>query len=278
MKAGNAVKEGWSKRPIKIENKISFVFSWDLWSFIERGPTLEEMIIGGPAVKANPAWIPPWVQIGRDEPFLHYHNSLATRTSIGCIRKCEFCIVPRIEGKLRELNDWSILPIVIDNNLLACSRKHFDKVIDSLKSLEWCDFNQGLDARLLTQHHVDRFTELKKPMIRLAFDDIKYEKTYLEAIAKIFKSGIPKSRVKTYVLIGFNDTPEDALYRLELIRGLGMRSNPMRFQPINVKYKNEYVSSNWINKELIRYMTYWSRQIYLSKIPFKDFECHKSAV
>lgn len=92
-------------------------------------------------------------------------NPLATKTTTGCVRKCKFCLVPKTEGKFQELDDWEDKPILIDNNLLASSRKHFDRVIDRLIKWGWADFNQGLDARLLTDYHAKRIAEIKKRTI-----------------------------------------------------------------------------------------------------------------
>ena len=133
---------------------LSIVFSWDLIRAERRirNPKFGEkrFVVGGPAVMLNPDYLENIAEIGGGmSGMLQRHNPLATRTSEGCIRKCGFCAVPRIEGELVELKTWLNLPIVCDNNLLACSRKHFDDVIDGLKEHEWCDFNQGLDARLL---------------------------------------------------------------------------------------------------------------------------------
>ena len=68
------------------------------------------------------------------------------------------------------MEDWPDLPVLCDNNLLAAPLSHFDKVIDRLIRHGWCDFNQGVDARLLTDYHARRIAEIKQPQVRLAFD------------------------------------------------------------------------------------------------------------
>ena len=256
---------------------ISIVFSWHLPQAKRRilNPCFGEkrFVVGGPAVKLNPDYLADIAEIGDDIPgMLQRHNPLATRTSEGCIRKCKFCAVPRIEGPLRELKDWPLLPIICDNNLLACSRKHFNAVIDGLKQLDWCDFNQGLDARLLTCHHADRLAELKNPKIRLAWDNTKNESEFMGAFEKLRAVGIAKKNIQCYVLMGYMDTPEDALYRLSTIKALGIMPNPMRFQPLDSEKKNIYVGRNWTHKELIRYQRYWSNLRYLRGVPFNEFE------
>lgn len=255
---------------------LSVVFSWQLSQAFQRAAWLQaegyHVRAGGPAVALNPDYLADVAEIGGDINALSRHNPNATFTSRGCIRKCPFCAVPRIEGELRELDDWEPKPIVCDNNLLACSRAHFDRVIDRLKPLSGVDFNQGLDARLLTDYHAQRLAELKTKCIRLAWDDVRTESRFMAAFERLRKAGFSTRHIRVYVLIGFNDTPQDALYRLEKIRGLGAWLNPMRYQPLNAQRRNEYVAPGWTDHELKRFMRYWSRQAWLEHIPFEEFQ------
>lgn len=265
----------WKSRVEWIEEGVahlSVVFSWVLPVAYSRAVYLKaqgyHVRAGGPAVAFNPDYLADVAEVGGDVKALLHHNPDATCTSRGCPNKCPFCIVPRIEGDLQELEDWDVKPIVCDNNLLACSRKHFDKVIDALKPLSGIDFNQGLDARLLTQHHAQRLAELDMPYARLAWDDTRLEKQFMRGFERLRKVGIP---VRVYVLIGYQDTPEDALYRLEAVRRLHAWPNPMRYQPLDANQRNSYVAPNWTNRQLIRYMRYWSNLRHLGSIPFEKF-------
>jgi len=136
---------------------VSIPFAWELpkvrQCFQQRSMFWDHALVGGPAVELIPDYFADFdfVSIGHEMPgMLQKINPLATKTTIGCINRCRFCAVPKIEGKFKELDDWPDLPIICDNNLLASSQPHFDRVIDRLKKHEWADFNQGLDARLLT--------------------------------------------------------------------------------------------------------------------------------
>jgi hypothetical protein len=145
-------------------------------------------------------------------------------------------------------------------------------VIDSLKPLPWCDFNQGLDPRLLTDHHAERFTELLCPTIRLSFDSMAVEGAFHRAYEVLRKHGIPKRSIRVYVLIGFQDTPEEALYRLREVQKLGVRPNPMRYQPLDVRERNDYVAPGWTNRKLKDYMRYWSNLRYFGTVPFEEYQ------
>ena len=258
------------------EAMISVVFSWQLQEAYQCAIRYKsegfKVLVGGPAAYMNPSLFNGIATIVEGEDIIWWYNPEATFTSRGCVRKCPFCIVPKIEGDLVELKDWPVRPVVCDNNLLACSQTHFDRVIDKLKPLHGVDFNQGLDARLMTDHHVDRLRELDLYRVRLAWDFTKMEKHFMAAYERLRKVGIPKSRISVYVLIGFGDTPTDALYRLQTVRELGVYSNPMRYQPIDTPKRNSYVHPNWTNGELIRYMRYWANLRWTAGVPFDEFE------
>lgn len=264
---------------------ISVVFSWQLGKAYQRAQELASqgytVRAGGPAVDYNPDCLSSVAQVGGDLPALHRHNPDATFTTRGCIRRCKFCIVPKIEGYTRKLPDdeWEPKPIVCDNNLLAAGIDHFDHVIDRLilSEVRNIDFNQGLDARLLTDHHAEQLVKLHRlkrlKMVRLAWDDANYESQFLNAYETLRRAKMPKSKIRVYVLLGYNDTPKDALYRLEKIwHGLKVVPNPMRYQPCDTEKKNSYVHPNWTEWELKKYMKYWACLRYLSSIPFDEFD------
>jgi len=266
----------WSKRALDWVNDdtgeafLSVVFTWDLPDAYSRAVWLRQLgytvHAGGPAVALMPDYLAGVATCnGREVAALERHNPDATFTSRGCIRRCPFCAVPRIEGDLSELDDWPVRPIVCDNNLLACSRAHFDRVVDRLRPLSGIDFNQGLDARLLTKYHAERLAELDCT-VRLAFDSMAYEAQFRRALDTITSAGIPPDRVRVYVLIGYHDAPEDALYRLNTVRELGAWPNPMRYQPLDALTFNSYVGEYWTERELRRYMRYWARSMFFERV------------
>jgi hypothetical protein len=249
---------------------LSVPFSWKIpqaqaLARRHKGP----VVAGGPAVDLNPGCLPTGELPGDVRP-LDFHNPLATFTSRGCVNRCSFCAVSKIEGELHELDNWPVRPIVCDNNLLACSRRHFDRVIDRLRPLEGVDFNQGLDARRFTPHHARRIAELKAAKVRFAFDNIKEETTIADAFALAKKHGV--KNIQCYVLIGYCDTPDDAKYRLEKVREWGGLPNPMRYQPLDATQKNSFVGSNWSEGLLRDYMRYYSRLNYLGWLPFTEYK------
>ena len=254
---------------------LSVVFSWQKQTAFQRAIWLRAqgytVLVGGPAADYDPEFFRGVGYQSGGIDALSRHNPNATSTSRGCPRRCSFCTVPIIEGALVELDDWPVRPIICDNNLLACSRAHFDRVIDRLLPVPQVDFNQGLDARLLTDHHAGRLAELDLYLVRLAWDDTKGKRQFMAALYKLWAAGIPKAKIRVYVLIGFDDTPEDALYRLKAIWNLGIMPNPMRYQPLDATRRNQYVAPGWTERELKRYMRYWSNLRHVGSIPFAEF-------
>jgi hypothetical protein len=260
---------------------LSIVFSWHLDKAYQRAAMLKNegyrVIAGGPAVALNPDALAPVAEIGTNINALPHHNPNATFTTRGCVRHCSFCAVPKIEGAMVELTDWEPKPIICDNNLLASSRDHFDSVIDRLKAanIQDVDFNQGLDARLLTPYHAGRLAELDLKYVRLAWDHTRLERQFMTAFEVLRDAGIPAQMIRVYVLLGYRDDPDDALYRLQTVKGLGAWPNPMRYQPLDARVKNSYIGENWTEYELKRFMRYWSNLWYLGNMPFEEFDLRR---
>jgi hypothetical protein len=271
----------WAKQIIHWREEetvnVSVVFTWDLplarrlceWN-TQAGFRVRA---GGPAVDLMPQYLSGVAEVGGQMyplPLIR-HNGDATFTTRGCIRRCDFCAVPKIEGEFRELTDWIPAPIVCDNNFLASSQRHFDSVIDRLKPFRGVDFNQGLDARLLTDYHVERLKELRLTKIRFSWDFEGEETSVMAAVDMVVKAGFLKSKIQIYCLINHGEEQSEAHYRFNTLRDMGIGSWPMRYQPLDALKKNSYVSPKWTEDELARFTRYWSRQVWLSKIPYSEF-------
>ncbi|MGL4573006.1 MAG: hypothetical protein ACRCVJ_18345 [Clostridium sp.] len=144
-------------------------------------------------------------EIEKTEPFYHeYEDTSYGFITRGCIRNCFFCKVPKYEGKLRVYN--SLESIIkhhkvkfLDNNILAYN-KHmevFKYLID--KNIR-CEFNQGLDFRLINEENAEALSKLNyMGEYIFAFDDPKYE-ILLEKQLKIIKEYIQKDwKLKFYI-------------------------------------------------------------------------------
>lgn len=241
----------WPKRPtywqVDKTLMVSIPFTWELPGVLEtltrRSLWWGNAVVGGPAVELIPGFFDglDYVTEGHNEPgVLQRVNPLATRTTVGCVRRCGFCAIGtgRIEGDFRELGDWPDLPMITDNNLLAASKEHFDRVVDRLIRHGWADFNQGIDSRLLTDYHASRLAEIKKPTIRLALDHMDYRDQWKEAFDKLRAAGIAKKNISSYCLVGFKSDPKESWQRCEWIEGHGVKAYPMWFHALDQLQKN----------------------------------------
>lgn len=257
---------------------VSVPFTWlvnDAISLIKQ--TKKTSFVGGPgAVLMKDAFQEIATVKDSCKPFdpISYHNPFATFTTRGCVRKCPFCAVPKIEGKFREIKDFLLRPLICDNNFLASSKKHFNRVIDGLKKFPYVDFNQGLEARRFTDKVARRMGGLRHVKLRFSFDRKSDEKYVVDAVGRARKNGL--NDISCYLLFGFDDTPSDALYRAELLRKLKVEIFPMRYEPLDSMCKGEFVleEKGWTDYELKRFKRYWRGNTYF-KGPFHEFDYRK---
>ena len=275
----SATTATWPKRIVEwVEENTAYLsvpFTWNLPAAYQRCIWYKsegyQVKAGGPAVSLMPSFLADVAEIGGKVDALTRHNPNAVFTSRGCIRSCSFCAVPKIEGALVELTDWQPRPIVCDNNLLACSRAHFGQVIDRLKPLAGIDFNQGLDAQLLQPYHIDRLRELKLSVVRLAWDNVKAESIVIDSVNALLAAGFSARKIRVYVLVNFQDTPDDALYRCERLKAMNIFPWPQRYNPLDTLKKNSYLAPGWNEEWLRAFLRYWSRQNWLKYVPFAEY-------
>jgi hypothetical protein len=194
--------------------------------------------VGGPAVELMPDYL-KGTEVGHEMPgVLQRINPLATRTTTGCPCRCRFCGVPRIEGKFVELEEFHEGPIVCDNNFLASSPRHQERVVGMLRGFGWADFNQGLDASLVTRENAELIASIGKPIIRMALDSWEERESWSRAFELWREAGVPKKRIRSYVLIGFEAGPELAWDQCRWIERFGVKPLPMWYTPLNAMKEN----------------------------------------
>jgi pyruvate-formate lyase-activating enzyme len=185
-------------------------------------------------------------------------------SSRGCNRNCFFCAVPRLEGKLNSVKHsikHLIYPghtrvIFWDNNILQSPA--WKSIFDELEELDLkVDFNQGLDARLITEEVAERLADLKLDgggiKVRLAYDLRPNGPFVRRAIELLNKAGIRGRSILVYALFNHLDSPQDFFERVRDILNWGAVCYPMRYEPINGPHalrKNTYISPNWTREEV----------------------------
>jgi hypothetical protein len=206
--------------------------------------------------------------------------------SRGCIRKCSFCGVPKLEGGLRESGSLAAIIegidrlygrkkdlILMDNNVVASSRFH--EIIAEIRDLGFTrgaklardgrapvlrrvDFNQGVDARILCKdpNFLRQLSSICIQPLRIAFDHLGLRKPYEQAIRYSRDAGLVE--LSNYMLYNFHDSPSDLFERMRLNVALNEELNirifsfPMRYQPTDLPHRN-YVGEKW-NRYFLRSM------------------------
>lgn len=203
--------------------------------------------------------------------------------SRGCIRKCNFCGVPKLEGGQRDAQSITALVksieerygakkdlMLMDNNVVASA--NYKEIIAEIRDLGFIpgakltrpgrapvlrrvDFNQGVDARILCKDEMylkEMSTICIKPL-RIAFDHLGVRKQYETAIRMSHNVGLHD--LSNYMLYNFNDTPTDLYERmrlninLNLELGIRIFSFPMRFQPTE-QPNRDHVGEHWSKHQL----------------------------
>ena len=235
----------------------------------------------------------------QDQYIYPAHDAYFTYMTRGCGMRCQFCAVQTLEPEyipyisitesIRKI-DEQFGPkkdlLLMDNNVLRSP--HFDEIIDEIKALgfakgatyinpkskksvqRFVDFNQGLDAFLLTPHKAARLGELALRPARIAFDHIEDAEAYKKAIRLCAHSGI--THMSNYLLYNGEDftgkghsyhadTPEDLYNRMrismdhceelneELDHKVAIFSFPMRYIPLS-DLKRGFVGAKWNAKYL----------------------------
>ncbi len=177
-----------------------------------------------------------------------------TSVTRGCVRNCKFCFVPNMEGRINYRKNWEqdisdkFSRITFwDNNFLAIPT--FEQLVAKISTYnKTVDFNQGLDAYYFTDEKAKILTSLKLDCLRFAFDVKEKEKYVVKAINNAHK--YYNGEVSCYVLYGFNDTPEELYYRINILNELGAFAYPMRYRS-NLAVKTRPIPDGW-TKEVIR--------------------------
>ena len=126
----------------------------------------------------------------------------------GCIRNCPWCIVPKKEGSLREVDDIERVSagrqevVLLDNNFLAADKEFVREQLEKAARLKIrIDFNQGLDARLVNPENA-RFLASCRWIryIRFSCDTVSMIEPIRRAVSLLQESGF-KREIFCYMLV-----------------------------------------------------------------------------
>lgn len=122
------------------------------------------------------------------------------------------------------------------------------------KLQRYVDFNQGLDARLLTEEKMKIMSNIAIKPFRLAYDNIDGEKAYKIALNNAYSHGV--KYFSNYMLYNYKDSPCDLWKRLfntillyENKSDIQGFSFPMKYAPIDMTNR-DYIGEKWNKKYL----------------------------
>ena len=185
----------------------------------------------------------------------------------GCIRNCWFCFVPKTEGKLYKYMDVDKIikhkkVSFMDNNILAYD-KHLEILQYLIDNKIRCEFNQGLDIRLLNDDNALLLSKLNyMGEYVFAFDDLSY-KPIIEKKIKLFKKYIEKDwKVKFFVYIHPDMELKTLIDRVEWCR-------ENKCLPYVMRDKECWNSENY--EFYVDYAAYCNQPSFFKKMSFELF-------
>jgi hypothetical protein len=171
-------------------------------------------------------------------------------TSRGCPRDCHFCVVPIMSGSqvkevatLAEIRNGESKKIkLMDDNFWANSPTNpwRERMIEAIDGGYDISFTQGLDIRFVNEERAELLKRVRfwtegftSRMVTFAFDSPKIEKQYRRGFELLVKAGIRPYQIASFVLMGFESTPEEDDRRIAVLRELGAYPYAMVYEPIH---------------------------------------------
>jgi hypothetical protein len=228
------------------------VYAFSIFQFTKKSYVKDDMECGGTGFSITKTLPPEIERCNLDYSIFPKCKASYIWFSRGCIRKCPFCVVHHKEGYIHPVQPKNLNPIgdhieVMDNNFFA--NPEYEKALAWLKETKQpVEFNQGLDIRLMDAEkweQVKQFQRRHNKRIKSAWDNPKENLVHcFEEAAK----HIQPYKVVVYVLIGFNSTPEEDLWRVEELRRLGFDPFVMPFNKFD-PYQKRF--ARWVNHKAI---------------------------
>lgn len=175
--------------------------------------------------------------------------------SRGCIRQCPFCLVHDKEGAIHPVEPVQLNPNgthieVLDNNFFA--NPQWKSAIDYLLKAEQKVNLHGVDVRILDEEQAYWLNKLPLyKSIHIAWDLPQIDLT--DKLREVIRY-IKPWKLMCYILVGFNSTIEQDLYRIERCRELGIRPFVMPYRDFeNKTAPSQYARdlAQYVNKPMI---------------------------
>lgn len=235
------------------------VYSSKVFTFTDENPYLPPDTIKGGTGYGKLDELPPEIDAMFPDysiyPYCDHAIGFLTR---GCIRKCPWCIVPKKEGQIRPYQTWQEIKrpdsrdiVFMDNNVLACQHG-LEQIEDMGGKNVRVDFNQGLDARLITDDVAKMLSKLKWiRQIRMSADTDAMLDVVLTAIDRLGEYGVKPYKVFVYVLVQDVESAERRVIALRKV-GADPFAQPYRDFTANTEPPLEQRRfARWVNDKAI---------------------------
>jgi hypothetical protein len=183
-------------------------------------------------------------------------------TQRGCRFACEFCPVPKMEGKPRAVATLEQIwrgpgypkhLHLLDNDHFALPRA---AMIDEMIAggYKVC-INQGINVRVINEKLAAQIARIpyyddnfKRRTLYTAWDNIGDEKPFVDGCKKLFAAGVKPDHVVVYMLCGFdqNETLETLMYRFNIMNDMGVRPYPMPFMNADGQRRDLKMFQKWV--------------------------------
>lgn len=206
----------------------------------------------------------------------------------GCPNKCFWCVVPKKEGVVRPYMDVDEIAIegrknlvLMDNNILASGDYALEQFAKIIERGYRVDFNQALDARLVTDEFAQLLAKVKwldNNRIRFGCDTHKQIDDCERAIELLEHYGF-RGKFFLYTMIGGNNDLEECYSRINhwrqrMLQARGYHNRCYTYpyaQPYRDPLSSHHDIPQW-QKDLAQYTN--KKQIFAS-CDFKEFSPRK---
>jgi hypothetical protein len=192
-------------------------------------------------------------------PECTYHLGFSMK---GCRFACSFCVVPKKEGRPKDtatIDELLINPnggnrlMLLDNDFFGAPLwyQNLERIIDLKLRVS---FVQGLNIRILTRDQAFMLAQcnyqngkFNRKMLSFAWDRPTFkkdEKLIEQGIQYCIDAGIPTKDMQFFVLVGYDSTPEQDLYRVAKLKEWGCRPFVMPYNKFD-DYQKAF--ARWIN-------------------------------
>lgn len=203
-------------------------------------------------------------------------------TTRGCPNTCPYCAVKKLEPEAWLNDTWKCHidkdkpnVMVYDNNLTAFDinwvKDVFNFFNNNNKKLL---FDNGFDVKTINDDIAKILVSAKyyKDGLRVAFDRIEEDGVFQTAVERLVACGAKPHKIMVYVLFNFNDTPQDANYRMKECARLGLRPYPQKYVPLNkLSRLPAFIGRHWTKNLAESFRYFWRQQGYYKKMEFIDW-------